>query len=93
LAALIIESGHAGHDPLADIEQRVGAAIEALPGVVAAIAWLRTTPQQRAVYVALEPDRPVRPVRRGTIRILRRHRVSVEPARIRIAPLDTDRTT
>jgi len=88
LAALVIESGPAGHDPLADIDRRVGDAIEALPGVVAAVAWLRRPPLQRTVYVALESGAGVYAVRKATRRILRRSGVCVRSSCVHIAPID-----
>jgi hypothetical protein len=88
LAALIIESGHVGRDPLADLDRRVTEAVEALPGVVAAMACLRRPPDQRTVYIAMEPGANACLIRRATRRILRHNEVSVRTDCIRIAPVD-----
>ncbi|MEJ2678955.1 MAG: hypothetical protein P8174_07775 [Gemmatimonadota bacterium] len=89
MAALVIESGHVGRDPLADIDRRVSAAIEALPGVVAAIAWLRKPPDQRTVYIAVEAGTGVCSIRRETRSILRENGVSVHPTCVHIAAIES----
>lgn len=88
MAALVIESGHVGRDPLADINRRVTAAIEALPGVVAAFAWLRKPPDQRTVYIAVEAGTGVCSIRRETRSILQKNGVSVHPACMHIAAIE-----
>jgi hypothetical protein len=88
LAALVIESGPVGRDPLADIDRRVTAAIEALPGVVAAMAWLCKPARQRTVYIAVEPGTGICSVRRATRRILQRNGVSVHPSCLHVAAVD-----
>lgn len=87
MAALIIESGPIGRDPFADLDRRVSAAIEALPGVVAAAAWLGRSTQRRTIYIAVESGAGACAVRRATRRILRRNGVSVLPACLHIAPV------
>lgn len=88
MAALVIESGHVGRDPLADIDSRVATALEALPGVVAAMAWLRKPPDRRTVYIAVESGIGICRIRHAARRILRRNGVSVHPSCIHIAPID-----
>ncbi|HKJ93464.1 MAG TPA: hypothetical protein VJ957_09855 [Longimicrobiales bacterium] len=87
MAALVIESGNPGRDPLADIDRRIATAIEALPGVLAAVAWIHPSTARRAVYIAIPPDQPIEPIHHATLHILRQHRISIEPARIHIAPV------
>jgi hypothetical protein len=88
LAALVIESGHVGRDPLADLDRRVAASIEALPGVVAAIAWLRRPPDQRTVYIAVEAGTDICSIRRETRSILQQNGVSVHPTCMHIAAIE-----
>jgi hypothetical protein len=88
LVALVIESGPIGRDPFADIDRRVTVALEALPGVVAAIAWLREAPNQRSIYVAMEPGAEASAILRATRRILRRTGVSIPSSCIHIASID-----
>lgn len=88
MVALVIESGPLGRDPFADIDRRVSMALEALPGVIAAAAWLHEAPHQRSIYIASKLGTEACTIMQAARLILRHNGVFIPPSCIHIASID-----
>ncbi|HEX7090673.1 MAG TPA: hypothetical protein VF192_11105 [Longimicrobiales bacterium] len=77
-----------GREAPRDLELKAAAALEAIPGVLAAAVWIGRAPQVREVYIAAAPGTSIPDLKRATHEVLHANGLVCSPEVVQIGVLD-----